>query len=294
MKLGFLISLVKRIYPFKLILQKKRIKAQFPNEIKLLKGQHESNNTHQSILFFTTHKCASVYVGNILKDLAQDIGMTPIDLDGYFWLSGKNRKSVFADSRKAGEVFKLSGYLYGPFRSFREIPNIEDYRILLMLRDPRDVLTSLYFSSAYSHFDPNPPLIGLPKWRKEALEQTIDEFVINKSQEFLEKYQEYYQKLLGKNNVLLLKYEDMISDYNTWLTKIVEFLEVDPNPHQFKNKNISKPNSNHKKEEIYSHKRQVTPGDHKQKLKSETISILDADFDEILNIFSYEKDNYKK
>ena len=150
--------------------------------------------------------------------------MTPIDLDGYFWDTGKPESEVYADQNRLEEVIKPVGYLYCPFRKFIDIPKLEKYRILLMLRDPRDVLTSLYFSSAYSHADS--PVLGVFKDRQKALSQTIDEFVIDKSDLYLQRYRQYCQNLFGKPNVLFVKYEEMVTDFNTWFNKVTDFLEL--------------------------------------------------------------------
>jgi hypothetical protein len=40
-------------------------------------------------------------------------------------------------------------------------------------------------------------------------------------------------------------------------------------------------------EDIYKHKRQVTPGDHKRKLKPETIDILNQKTAEVLKLYDY-------
>lgn len=41
------------------------------------------------------------------------------------------------------------------------------------------------------------------------------------------------------------------------------------------------------KENVYAHKRQVSAGDHKRKLKAETINKLNKEFKEILNLLNY-------
>ena len=42
-------------------------------------------------------------------------------------------------------------------------------------------------------------------------------------------------------------------------------------------------------EDIYSHKRQVTPGDHKRKLLPETIDRLNSEFGEVLDVLGYKR-----
>ena len=283
-------SSIKKIYPVYSLWTKTKNREKFSNESLLLKGQHKTENQHPTALVFTSHKCASVYVAKILKDSARDVGMTPIDLDGYFWDTGKPESEVYADQNRLEEVIKPVGYLYCPFRKFIDIPKLEKYRILLMLRDPRDVLTSLYFSSAYSHADS--PALGVLKDRQKALGQTIDEFVIDKSDLYLQRYRQYCQNLFGKPNVLFVKYEEMVTDFNTWFNKVTDFLELNVSQ-KLVNQIASTADFKVEKEDIYAHKRQVMPGEHKRKLKPETISLLNSKFHEVLSTLDYAKTGQK-
>lgn len=288
---------VKNFYPVKLILEQRKINAQYSKEISLLSGKHKSENLHPSILFFTLHKCASVYVKDLLFELAEDVGMTPINFGGYLWKSAKSPKELEEQLKKA---FKPVGYFYGPFREtsllpqmqdlggYRLINNLDSYKILLMLRDPRDVLTSKYFSMAYSHHIPELQKEKMLAKREDALKTTIDEFVTSRSQmnEFLKKYSEYSKELMDRPNVLFVKYEDMVNDFETWLNSVIKFLELDVSKEKV-NKIVSKADFTVDKEDIHSHKRQVTPGDHQRKLKPETIEVLNSEFGEILDKFGY-------
>ena len=157
-----------------------------------------------------------------------------------------------------------------------------------MLRDPRDVLTSMYFSVGYSHIIPAAQQDVALTAREETLQQTIDEFVIIEMPKLLKKYNDYCQKLMPKSNVLLVKYEDMVTDFNSWLDTLVNFLKFDVNP-KIVNKIIDQANFTVPKEDIYSHKRQVTPGDHKRKLAPETIERLNFEFGEVLDLLGYER-----
>ena len=219
--------------------------------------------------------------------------MTAVDLDGYFFSLGRG-KEWEGQGRVMQEVpYRPVGYFYGPFRSFnRGIPNLEDYKIFLMLRDPRDVIVSSYYS-IYSHV--TPLLEGKRAHRlrmnrrKKTLEQTVDEFAINKleaNSRFLDRYKEYHRELMGKPNVLFLKYEDMVGDFSAWLDRLTGFLELDLG-REFIAGLKAGAEFKVSKEDVYKHKRQVTPGDHRRKLKPETIEILNAKTREIRQFFGY-------
>lgn len=262
----------------------KRHINKLPNELLLMKGKHKNFCRNQSILYFTVHRCASRYVVSILKKFAQDSGMTCIDLGGYLWRGGKLYK-------KKEEVYKKSGYIYGPFYQYDTefdeiypIPDIDDYKIVLMLRDPRDVLTSYYFHHCYEIYDNPKQQEFIIERSKEALSKTVDEWVLEKAETFLERYKIYCEKLINRPNVLFFKYEDMINDFHSWLYKLREFTSLNVKEETIKTI-IRNASFNVDKEVVKSHKRQVAPGDHKRKLKKETINILNSQYKEVLDRF---------
>jgi hypothetical protein len=278
---------LQKIYPINYILHKRNLRRQFKLEILRLADRDIPQNSHaQSIIFFTAHKCASVYVNGILRKIVSDAGIIPIDFAKYLWQDGRSIQEILASSQKAEKAFKPYGYFYGSFREFRPIPDLEQYKIILMLRDPRDVLTSLYFSHAYSHEKPSYLLGKQPEWRTKALNQTLDEFVIANLPVYQNRYAQYTQKLLGKHHVLFLKYEEMVLDFEQWLNQLVDFLNLDINPQiitKIKNQANLKVNT----ENVYAHKRQVTPGDYQRKLQPETIALLNSELKPILEQLDY-------
>lgn len=272
---------------------RRTIRTSYHNEILLLEGRHKTDNTNQSILFFTVHKAASIYVSNIMKRLARDMGMTPINIDGYFYDIMKSREWKSKGRVVKKNIYKPIGYFYGPFRTFNPaVPNPDDYQILLVLRDPRDAVVSQYFSFLYSHGFPfltNRKQIEakMHKRKKRISEETVDDYVIRlMNSDYIKKYYTYCQELIGKPNVLFLKYEDMVNDFDSWLKSILEFFRLNVN-RGVVNDIIRNADFKVEKENIYSHKRQVIPGDYKRKLKRETIEELNKKWEEILKILDY-------
>ena len=166
------------------------------------------------------------------------------------------------------------------------IPNLDDFNIFLMLRDPRDVLTSYYFYHAFSSYE-DPRQQEFLEARNQLTQNTgIDEWVLEKAPIFKSRYEEYIEKLYGRPNVRFTRYEDMIADFESWLAGFLEFSGI-----HLREEAIEaikrEANFNVKKEDPKSHKRQVTPGDHKRKLKEETIRSLNRQFKKILEVFHY-------
>ena len=265
---------------------KRYINRNFPNELLLLKANHVTSNANQSVIYFTVHRCASQFILNILKQFALDTGMTYINIESYFWRGGKLYR------QNLNNFFKSLGYIYGPFYGMDKeeftlsIPKLNDFKILLMLRDPRDVLTSYYFHHAYELYK-NPAKEGLILERStETLGKTIDEWVIEKSAVFGDRYKTYLSKLADRPNVFLSKYEDMIKDFNKWIDSLVGFMNINVSAKTLSTI-MQKADFSIQKENVKAHKRQVVPGDHRRKLKEETINILNSEFKEVLEALNY-------
>lgn len=290
-------SALNNFYPTSLILKRITQSKRFKNENLLLQGKCKPKSTHQSILFYTAHKCASVYTGQILKSLTKNIGMIPIDIENYVpFKFDKQVKELSNHEKKEiieANFFQPNGYFYGPLRHLRwekEALALEDYKILLMLRDPRDALTSRYFSQAYSHSLPRVKTAAerMLKSRKEALVTPIDEWVLRYVSGYLKRYENYCENLLGRPNVFFVKYEDMVNDFPTWLNTVIKALELDNVDKELVEKLIHEAGFD-VEENVNSHKRQAKPGDHKRKLKPETISKLNETFSEVLDLLNYMK-----
>jgi len=284
---------LSRVPGIGMLIKRWKINKNFSLERKVLKGKHHSSSTRPSILLFSIYRAGSTFSGSIMKRIAQDCGLTAVNLDGYFYNLGKGKEWEGKGRVMLKVPYRSQGYYYGPFRSFnRGISKIEDYKIILILRDPRDVLVSSYYAT-YSHVTPllenQRALEKRMNRRKKQLEQSVEEFVINKlsaNSRFLNRYYEYYNELMGKPNVLFLKYEDMVENFNQWIDDLTDFLDMEISDQLLKQ---IKEESNFKvsKENVYKHKRQVTPGDHRRKLKPETISVLNSKTEEIRTLFDY-------
>jgi hypothetical protein len=223
----------------------------------------------KSIVYFTTHKCASTFLAYFLQRMSHLIKMNCVDHSHKIWTHHQN------------PVHHPTGHIYGPYRRYHPLKNIDDYKLVLNIRDVRDVLTSQYFSVAYSHALPTNPVHkkNFLLRRKNALNSTIDEFVLENSQLFLTRYQDY-QKLYDNHDVLLLRYEEMILDFPSWVNKFLKHCEIEVDKRGYSilmEYNQFKP----KKENIKSNKRQVSSGNHKKKLQPETIEKLNSLFEHV-------------
>lgn len=182
-------------------------------------------------------------------------------------------------------AFDPIGHCYGPFRWFREIPDLDKYRAVLHLRDPRDGLVSEYFSFGFSHVTKTKKQIEHRDWVRQ---QTIDEYVLQVAEKKLDIHQAYVEQLLPRPNVLYVTYEQMIEDFDGWLQRIAEHtdLAIPEALDRIKATHVSSV----EKEDPTKHVRQMTPGDHLRKLKPETIERLNDQFRPVLDALGYPLD----
>lgn len=268
------------------------VKVRYPVERQLLEGTHVSRSTHPSVVHFSMNRSATQYVRRILRGLARENGMTPADLGQYVFSSDMQ----FFDHLSAEQmvpyahVFKPAGYVYSPFGGFvHGIADLEKYRIVLVIRDPRDALTSRYFSKAFSHRLPDrrDKAEAFLAERQRVRQMSVDDFVLQEMGRYCERYRTYMRELEGRPNVLETRYEDLIGDFPQWLDRVLAFCSLSCHEATRAKLIAESSGSVDTKEDKMRHKRQVTPGDHRRKLKPETISRLDGELADILTRYGY-------
>ena len=268
------------------------INQKFRVERELLKGCHQAKSSHSSIIHFSMNKSATQYVKSILRRCALENGMVHAQMNEYGFCSN----FPFLDHLTPQEIqqyqhiFKPHGYLYSVFGGMIEgIQNLDDYHVILVVRDPRDILTSDYFSIGYSHGVPKGTnkIESFMQRRTFARNVSIDQYVIAQSELVRQVYQRYLDLLVDQFSVHITKYEDMITNFPVWLDDLLDFCDLKISS-QLKSELLDEAdNSRQTTEDISKQMRQVTPGDHKRKLQPETIARLNSSFSNILAKFKY-------
>ena len=181
--------------------------------------------------------------------------------------------------------FSKSGRIYTGFRHYPGFDlDLAGVTCILLTRDPRDMLVSMYYSVSRSHVIPKNHQKFM-KNRHEATRMTVDEFVLKKSVEYARNFQKYKQKL-PTETLTTYRYEDVIYEKEKWLGNLVTKLGLPQDPdliHRTSREFDIFPEV----EDQEKHIRQVHPGNYKNKLKRKTIDILSNKLSKFLSHYDY-------
>lgn len=259
----------------------------------------------KSILVYTVHKAASMFLHRISEDVSTEFGIPHYspnatgDAHYYDEIKRVTWKAFIEEPSHQG--------CFGPIRAGVADPTIPDglaaYSVILHLRDPRDVLTSLYYSHVYSHRRKEGRFNPSDEQRKQWEEEGVDAYALKNVAIYKSRYETLLSALLGKENVVLLKYEDMVTDYSTWLRRFLSGFAhlplppkrtlgifTSPNTLESVHERLYKKHRNDfvpPEEDVHKHIRQLMPGDHERKLTPETIAVLNTELGDTLRLLDY-------
>ena len=238
-----------------------------------------------SFFVFALPKSGSVLQDKIFEDICYELDIPLISVSKSAFNQGVEERNFQED---ISEIFVNQGYGFYGFRYFPPYLNKLDLtgvKKVLLVRDPRDMLVSHYFSMKKSHGIPQGK-VGekLLQQRKILQETDINQYVLNKSKYFFNLFRSYNQ--IEDNLLKVFRYEDIVFNKSKWIQNILKFLELDLPEEKIQ--------SIAKKHDIFpsvensdSHIRQVTPGDYKNKLNDKTIQALNDKFKKILRKYNY-------
>ncbi len=243
-----------------------------------------------SAFLFSLHKSGSVLVNAILDAIAKESGVSNVALSQSLFAQGVCVSTAVFDFEK---LIKPYGYFYSGFRRpypamsglFDALPGTK----LLVVRDPRDILVSNYFSVKYSHgypANPTPQFATQLKAEFRGLEDGLDSYCIRTAASLLKDFYDYLELLDA--GAVVLRYEDFIYDKRALLTRrLCELCRVDLSSDaitRISTEFETIPSS----EDVNAHIRQVHPGDHQRKLQLSTIHLLDEILRDFLQTFGYQ------
>ena len=221
-----------------------------------------------SVVLISMYKGGSTFLQQSLKTMLLSRGFALVDFAGDAFRAGMDEAQYCIEN---SAKFVEKGKFFGAFRGayVRHFADMSDNKIVIHVRDPRDCVVSLYYSWAYSHGAP-----GGDKEQEflELREQTrlkdINEFVLERGKDFAEILDAIQVVKDRYPSAFLSHYEEMVTDFETWLGKLQSFLDLDL-PDGVLNKVRASAHTGVREENVSRHVRQVTPGDHKRKLRAD-------------------------
>ena len=255
----------------------------FRESLSIRCGCRDKKDAGPSLFFFTTHKCASTFTPKVFDYAAKKKRLVRLDYAKYIWHK-KNTDVYKYLGINAEHLFRPRGYIYAPLREWVPSTALESSKVIIMLRDPRDVLVSMYYSIGFTHELPgnrnrSEEFMGE---RRLVSESDLDTFVLGRAGILAEKYSEYFREIKNNVNFHFCTYEEMILSFDGWLNGIENFLaiRVDPATREKWRLMVTPP-----LDESMVHKRKMLPGDYKNKLERETIDELNRVFAAYLGYF---------
>jgi hypothetical protein len=262
------------------------------------------NRPRKDVLVYTVHKAASSFLNRLITKVTNYLRID------HHSINRQNSEEIIETGWKHWIETGSKRGCFGPIRLRKESPCVPDdldrYSVVAHMRDPRDVLTSLFFSHTYSH---NRGIFDLGDearrtWEADGIDRYVLDRAVHGEEDFRGRYDVFCSQLAGRENVLVLRYEDLVSDYRTWLAQFLTVFsdwaddDAPPGSERTSRRSLA---AVHRRfydkfqdeftvpaEDIHRHKRQVTPGDHRRKLKPETIEKLNAIFADVLHLLGYD------
>jgi hypothetical protein len=256
----------------------------FRRERRALAGKVQPECEEPSVLHFCYNRCGSRHVSALIQRLLAPRGHLFVDYDRYHAHCHGEGLDSMQDPEFLMARLHRRGMHYGPFyRLHKGFSDLDGFRIVLTLRDPRDVLTSRFYSQAFAHtlFDQ----ASIDR-RNRFREMGVDAFVLDQAGEVIDRYSTYHGMLMGRDNVLFLRYEDMVGGFERWLDRLAEFIGSGGQRAAI-DAIRAEADFSVKKEDKFSHRRSVKPGNYLKKLKPETVEVLNERLSGILTLFGY-------
>ncbi len=224
----------------------------------------------------------------LLRELCPHAGLTYFGLDEALFA-----QDSFSRPLDVGSVFVDRGYCYGGFRCFPlyPVPILDSAKTIWLVRDPRDMLVSHYFSLAQSHVMPSGEPGAMERFRAErerARTMSPDDWVSeNYAWQLLSLEGYFAQGFTRRSNVAIYRYEDVIFRKKEWLSDIVAWYGWDV-PAGVIGDIAARHDIVPDAERPAEHVRQVRPGNYRAHLTEDTLSRVEPIFRHYMQALGYE------
>jgi hypothetical protein len=244
-----------------------------------------------SCFAFSVHKAGSTLMNKMIQDvcIAQSIPCAHLPRimfhEGLLfqdWSTDAKLLDYFSD----GRVY-IGFRALPPFLGNSEL--VRRRKSVLLVRDPRDALVSQYYSFGGRHLshalpDKNPEQFASLFNKSSTFD--LDTYVLAAAQSYRSRLMDYHY-MMGSDNVLLRRYEDVYFDKFGFLKDVFAHFEFDV-PLDVLAKVAKQHDVRPVEERVGAHIRKGLPGDHVEKLAPATIARLNQVFAEACRDFGYD------
>lgn len=242
---------------------------------------------------FSMHKAGSTLMYEMIRDVCAARNIPAISLPDQFFNQGILDHEWAYDPKVLKDIY--AGRVYYGFRYLPQIlidskQLIHDRKSVLLIRDPRDMLVSQFFSFGQpngSHFFPSNKVSSSHLKHAQAWE--IDQYVLDSAPLLLSKFTAYKDHLLFKNP-RVFQYETIYFKKQQFLQSIFDQFEIEV-PVALVKQVAGLHDIHPTVEDPDKHIRQGLPGDHRRKLRPDTITQLTEQFRNIGRDFGYDLTN---
>lgn len=243
---------------------------------------------------FSVHKSGSTMLTKMIRDVCKRRDLPAVSIPSLFFSEGVSVPDWKGDESLT-PMFTRNILYYG----FRFLPpvlrspdvGLKTCRFVLLVRDPRDALVSQYYSygkSSGSHAMPKKNAEAYIAKRQAQPERSIDDYVLDTSVSHqLRNKLNAYRNNLNFDLGLTRRYEDVFFDKKTFLSDVFAHFGIDV-PKGVIAKVADKHDIRPNEEDESRHIRKGTPGDHREKLRPETIAALNDTFRDAGAFYGYE------
>lgn len=261
--------------------------------IEHLRGENGSVLWYESesVYFYSLHKAGTALFTHVLRQVT---GLTHVDYE-----------TMLFDNELPEDInYEKYGHLYGVFRIQKEkhtqpyiklIRHISEKEfvkgknIIFLVRDPRDVLISLYYSMGNSHIASSNEAISeelaFTRETIQSAKRKIDGFAKTNAGTIGKRFEILFELSKVCKHSVILRYEDLLNDYDDFIQEFDKYITI-PDERKRELFEASRPRED---EDLSAHKRSGKVGQYRQKLKPETILKINQVLKPVLKKFGYDE-----
>lgn len=241
----------------------------------------------KSIIFLTTPSSATASIWRILSTIASKSNYMLNRYTDSFYLSNTidNIKTSIPPENDNIILFNTPDF-------FNEKIDLSNYKFILNIRDPRDILCNQYFWSM-QHLTWNNDNEKLEENRKNISIQSIDNFVLNKKiDHWIDPIVNVFNRTQSEDRILAT-YALLCIDFDSYISKLANFLEIDLSNELKESLSIERPENLVNNSQWIGNQwknADIHPGRFISELKKETATILKERYSIYLNFLAQNDD----